>query len=332
MKKALIIGTGGIGKRHIRGFLKTGRASLTAIEPDQAKLEDVLGTYEIETGYADLGDADLSRYDLAIICAPAHVHVPLAQTCALAGLPFLMEKPLAVNMDGVDRLLETVNSKGLVARIGYVRRAGQEHIDMRQQILDGRIGELRMCYMNASQEYPKYRPDYREIYYAKKAMGGGAVLDCASHFIDYVLWVMGEVEEVSAMYDRLQLTGVEAEDSCLISLRFKNGCMAQININQFQKPNINTIEMIGTRGNLLLDVCKLRFAHDDSGNWEEHDYMAGLAPMEAHEARFRFQADMFMDAVDGQPDHLATLEDARDNLRVALAAKESYETKRIIQL
>jgi predicted dehydrogenase len=82
----------------------------------------------------------------------------------------------------------------------------------------------------------------------------------------------------------------------------------------------------------MLDMSVLKFADDDSGRWEARDFMEGLRPMEAHEARFRLQADLFLDAVEGKPCHLATLEEARDNLRVVLAAKESYATKRIIAL
>ena len=134
------------------------------------------------------------------------------------------------------------------------------------------------------------------------------------------------------MYDRLHLSGVECEDSCLISVRFQNGGMAQIVINQFQKPMICTAEMIGTEGNLLLDMSKLKHAADDSGEWESRSYMEGMTPHEAHQARFRLQADAFMDIVEGKPGHLATLEEGQESLRIALAAKESYRTKRIIEL
>lgn len=332
MKQVLIVGAGGIGKRHVRGFLKTGRARLTVVEPDAAKRGEVLGQYDILAGHADIREVDLSRFDLAVICAPAHVHVPLALACAGAKLPFLTEKPLAVTMDGVDGMIEAVRRAGIEARVGYVRRSAREVIDLRRRVLDGAIGDLRMCYMNASQEFPKYRPDFQRTYYAKKAMGGGCILDGASHMIDLLLWFFGPVREVCAMYDRLQLQGVEGEDCCLISIRFANGCMAQIAMNQFQKPNVNTIELIGTTGNLLLDVATLKYARDDSGQWEARDYMAGLNPMEVHEARFALQAGWMLDAVEGKPCHLTTLEEARDNLRVALAAKESYETKRIVQL
>jgi len=166
-------------------------------------------------------------------------------------------------------------------------------------------------------------------------MGGGAILDCASHAVDMLLWIMGRITEVSAMYDRLVLENVECEDSAFLSLRFASGAMAQITINQFQKPNESTVEFIGTEGNLrLIDHRgQLQFADDDSGTWKTETFVSGdQTPMEIHESIFAVQANAIMDAADGKPDCLTTLEEARDNLAVCLAALRSYETKRIIQM
>ena len=60
--------------------------------------------------------------------------------------------------------------------------------------------------------------------------------------------------------------------------------------------------------------------------------MDGLVPMEAHQARFTLQANEMLDAVEGKPDRLATLDDARLNLKIALAAKQSWQDKRIIEI
>jgi predicted dehydrogenase len=83
----------------------------------------------------------------------------------------------------------------------------------------------------------------------------------------------------------------------------------------------------------MLEHSTLKFSDDDSGKWQdERDFMAGLVPTEAHQARFRMQADAMLDAIEGKPCWLATLDDALDNLRVALAAKQSWLEKRIVSL
>ncbi len=331
MRKVLIIGAGGIGGRHIRGYAATGRAELSVVEPDPKRRAAAADLPEVSAVFIDLDTANPADFDLAVICAPAHLHVEIMHTCARADLAFLCEKPLSVTLAGVDAVLAEVAQKRLLARVGYIRRVAEEVRALRDQILFGKIGELRMVYMNSSQDFPKYRPDFQTTYYARPEMGGGAILDAASHLIDLLIWIMGAPSHVGCMFDRLQLQGIETEDTCLINIRFRTGAMANITINQFQKPNTSRFDFIGATGNLVLEHSRLSHAaSDDLDAVTSHDYMAGLDPMQAHQARFTMQANAMLDALDGASCNLATLDEARYNLAVALAAKQSWLYKKII--
>lgn len=333
MKRVLIIGSGGIGRRHLRGYAATGRAELAIVEPHPERRAEVEATFALSQSFADLDAADLSAFDLAVICAPAHLHVPLMIKCAKAGLPFMVEKPLSVTMEGVDEALEAVAKANVLARVGYIRRIAPELLAVREQIQAGKIGDLKLAYVNSSQDFPKYRPDFQRTYYARPEMGGGAILDAASHTFDMLIWLMGQPVAVGAMYDRLVLQGTETEDTCLVNICFASGAMANVTINQFQKPNISQASFIGTRGNLALEHSVLSFADDDSGNWKDRrDYMDGLIPTEAHQARFTLQANAMLDALEGKTCHLATLEEARQNLQIALAAKKSWQDRTIVSI
>jgi predicted dehydrogenase len=333
MKRVLIIGSGGIGRRHLRGYAATGRVDLAIVEPHAERRAEAEAMFALAGSYASVDEADLSSFDLAVICAPAHLHVPLMLKCAEAKLPFMVEKPLAVTMDGVDAAIEAVAQAGILARVGYIRRIAPEMLTVRQQIRDGKIGALKLVYVNSSQEFPKYRPDFQRTYYARPEMGGGAILDAASHTFDMLIWLMGQPVAVGAMYDRLVLEGTETEDTCLVNVRFASGAMANVTINQFQKPNINQTSFIGTKGNLSLEHSVLSFADDDSGRWKDrHDYMDGLVPTEAHQARFTLQANAMLDALEGKPCSLATLDEARQGLQIALAAKKSWQDRIIVSI
>lgn len=332
-RSILIIGTGGIGRRHILGYRETGRARLTFVEPDATRRAAMQAEFAPDAAHADIADVDLAAHDLAVICAPANHHVSLMRACVAAGLPFLVEKPLAVTLDGVDEVVEAVARAGLLARVGYIRRIAPEVRQLHAQIARGKIGKLRLAYLNSSQDFPRYRPDYRSTYYSRPEMGGGAILDAASHSFDLLISIMGRPLTVGAMYDRLALEGSETEDTCLISILFESGAMANLTINQFQKRNVAQAEFIGTKGNLRLDHATLSFADDDSGHWsEQRDYMEGMVPMQAHQARFTIQAKTMLDALDGVPDPLATLPDARLNLALALAAKRSWRERRFVDV
>lgn len=330
--RILLIGAGGIGQRHIRGYLKTGRATIDIVEPDAGRRSHAEGTYDIGTSYPSTDDAPFSEYDAAVICAPANTHVSLGMECIEAELPFFVEKPLSVTMDGVETMCSEVRRLNLPVRVGYVRRSSIETHELRRRANSGEIGELKLAYVNMSQDFRKYRPDYKKTYYAKKHMGGGAILDAASHAIDLLLWIFGPIHRVTAMHDTMVLENVECEDTVLMIFSFASGAMAQLAINQFQKPNIQVFEVIGTEGNLKLDMADLAIADDDSGTWRHNDYAEGIDPMEIHENRFSMQANLFLDTVEGTDTELATLDEARDNLRVALAAKRSYTEGIIVEL
>lgn len=333
MARVIVIGTGGIGKRHIRGLRKTGRAEMAFVEPHAGRREEAVRLYTPQAAYASVDEADLSSFDLAVICAPAHMHVPLMSACARAGLPFLVEKPLAVTMEGVDEALALVKQAGIEARVGYIRRIAPELIAAHEAVAAGKIGALKLIYSFGGQEFPKYRPDYRETYYSRPEMGGGVILDGLSHSIDYLMWFLGRPVTVMAMYDHLVLDGSATEDTACVAVRFESGAMAYMAANQFQKPNVNQTDFIGTKGNLRLEFSTLSFADDDSGSWKEpQDFMDGLVPTEAHEARFALQASEMLDAIGGAPCQLTTLDEARTNLKVALAAKQSWVERRIIDI
>ncbi len=333
MKNVLIIGAGGIGRRHIKGYLATNMVSLSIVEPDDKKISTIKEEFSIDKTYTSIQQANLTEFDLAVICSPANMHVDAMNICAQNNLSFMVEKPLSTSMEGIDEIIQLVKKNNLFARVGYTRRNSHVSRALKSQIDNNKVGDVKLVYINSSQEFPKYRPDYQTIYYAHPEMGGGAILDAATHMIDQLIWIIGKPTEVSCMFDRLVLKGTKTEDTCLINIRFESGIMANITVNQFQKPNVNSYEFIGTKGNLKLDHSILRFADDDSGKWkEEKDYMQGLDPMEVHQNNFLLQAERILNGLEGKECDLATLEEAKLNLKVVFAAKQSWQEKKIISI
>ena len=328
----LIIGAGGIGKRHIKGYLGTQRAKISIVEPDTQKREILDKEFDIQNSFSSLDEIN-QKFDLAIICSPANWHLEHMQFCIKSNLSFMVEKPLSTKLDGLENIIKEVSAKKLFVRVGYTRRNSLVSRALKEKIINKKIGDVKLAYINSSQEFPKYRPDYQTIYYAKEETGGGAILDASTHMIDQLIWILGSPEQVSCMYDRLVLEGTETEDTCLINIKFSNGCFANITVNQFQKPNINTYEFVGTKGNIKLDHSTLMFADDDSGEWKDKkDYMQGQNPMEVHQNNFLLQANRFLDGYEGKECDLATLDEAYLNLKIVLAAKSSWKEKKIITI
>ena len=333
MYKVLIIGAGGIGRRHIKGYLSTNRAIISIVEPNDHKRIQVEKEYPIQNSYSDFASVKLNEYDFVLICAPANYHIEPMRVCAKNNIAFMVEKPLSISLDGIDEIISLVEKNKLFARVGFTRRNSVVQKAVRKQILNGKIGDLKLIFINSSQEFPKYRPDFQSTYYAKPETGGGAILDASSHMIDQLIWIVGRPKHVSCMYDQMVLEGTKTEDTCLINIYFESGLMANITVNQFQKPNVNSYEFIGTKGNLLLNHSILNFSNDDSGSPKEiTDFMKGLDPMEVHQHNFSLQASSMLDGLEGKLCEAATLQEAKLNLQVALAAKKSWDEKKIISI
>jgi len=332
MKKILIVGGGGIGERHLRCFLATEKIEAFLCETNRKRANRLKGKYKIKGVFSDFNKVPLKDFDAAVIATPPPFHIPMAIECAKEGVPFLLEKPLSLNLKGVERLKELIQKKKVVAGVAYVRRSFPSFKKLKELILSGLIGKVKMGRFNSSQEYPKYRPDYQKIYYAQESTGGGCILDAAGHMINLAEWIFGRAEEVVSFYDRLELKGVECEDSSIILLHFRrNRALVEIFLNQFQKPNILEIEIIGTKGNLRYEVNgeihKITFCDNDRNQWREIE-------------RFKYnrddpyilQAEEFLNALDRKTSFPTSIKEAESTLRLCLTAKKSQRKNRILKV
>ncbi|GAH53665.1 unnamed protein product [marine sediment metagenome] len=256
----------------------------------------------------------------------------MATRCAKEGMPFLLEKPLSLNLKGVKYLKEIVQKKKLICGVAYVRRSFPSFKKLKELILSGLIGRIKMGRFNCSQNYPEYRPDYQKIYYSKEKMGGGCILDTASHMINLAEWFFGKAEEVVSFYDRLELKGVECEDSSIILLRFKrNRALVEIFLNQFQKPNIFEIEIIGTKGNLRYGVKdrvhRITFCGNAKNQWQEIERFCYN-----RDDFYILQAKEFLAALDSKTLLPTSIKEAESTLRICLSAKKSQRKNRILKV
>ena len=137
MKNILIVGAGGIGTRHIRCFLKTKRCRVSVCEPRSEKLKEIKQEYPIKDAFKDFTAVNLRNFDGVVICTPPNLHIPMAQRCADEGVHFLLEKPLSLNLKGIEELKATIKNKGIVAGVAYVYR--------NTKVLSGLSKELMMA-------------------------------------------------------------------------------------------------------------------------------------------------------------------------------------------
>ena len=295
MFKTLVVGTGSIGERHVRCFTKTGRARLWVAEANPDLRQRVAAEYQVQAAYAGLDEALAAgeRFDICLIATPAPLHVPMARQVVAAGAHLLLEKPLSTSFDGVAELVGEVGAAGVTAAVAYTYRAHPAIQAMKAELDSGRHGRPLQVVMTGGQNFPAARPAYREIYYARHEMGGGAIQDAITHMVNAVQWLVGPADRVLADSAHQVLDGVDVEDT--VHLITRHGpVLGSFSLNQYQSPNEVSVTVVCTGGTLRFETnppaLKLMGAPD--AGWESRP-----TPMGGRDDMYIAQAHAFMDAV-----------------------------------
>lgn len=328
MRHILIIGTGGMGRQHIRSLLQTKRCYISCVDINSSNLEESKRLFNIQECFTTIEKVNPNNFGGAIIATPAHMHIEYARWCISHKLSFLIEKPIAVEENGIEDLINDVAKTNLISGVGYPRRYSVAINEMKKRLSEGVIGELKVINSTFSQDFRKYRPDYKETYYAKLNTGGGALLDALSHHVDLITYFAGSAVQVSAFYDRLVIENCEGEDTGLINIRFQNGILGSVQGNQFQKPNIDAIELIGTKGNLRYErqLGLLSWNLSDALVWQNEKIDGNWTNI------LNTQSEGFLNSVEDGSPLKTNLSDAWHTLRILLAAKKSQIAGRIVSL
>lgn len=249
IRKILIVGLGSIGKRHLRlgRQLHPGAAICVLRHSDQAETPEFA-----DACVSDMSAALAFRPDVAVIASPSPFHVDSALPLAEAGVNLLIEKPIAANLAGLGRLLETIAHRRIVVLVGYNLRQLPSLRVFREQIAGGIAGRLWSVRAEIGQYLPSWRPgdDYRNGVSAQRALGGGVLLEL-SHEIDYLRWIFGEAGWVQATMSRQSSLEIDVEDCAHLVLGLgSTGLTARLDLDFIRHDTTRQCLAIGERGTL----------------------------------------------------------------------------------
>jgi len=250
-----IIGCGMIAKFHARAIAEIRGAKLVAC---YNRTVDKASSFANEFGCAAYDDLDamLAREDIHVvtICTPSGAHLEPGVLAAKAGKHILVEKPLEVTLKRCDALLDACEKAGVRVGTIFPSRFHESSRLLKQAVDQGRFGRITL-----GDAYVKW---FRtQQYYDSGAWrgtwkldGGGALMNQAIHSVDLLLWLMGDVAEVSATVATLAHERIEVEDVATATIRFANGALGVIEATTAAFPgSLKKIEIAGTTGMATLE-------------------------------------------------------------------------------
>ena len=341
--KALMVGLGSIGQRHLRN-LRALRGSETEVLAYRVRGRPFVLTDRLEvaagrnvereyglTVFDDLEEALAQAPDVTFVCNPTSLHVPVALAAAGAGSHLFIEKPLSHDREGVEELARLAESRNLVVQVGYQLRLHPCLRLLRTLLQRHAVGRLMAVRIEAGEYLPDWHPyeDYREGYAAQRRLGGGVILT-QSHELDYAVWLFGMPTRVNAVGGHLSGLELDVEDvaSVLMECRLDGRSVpVHVHLDYVQRPPSRTCVVIGDAGRIVMDLREASVrVFDAAGRLAEARVFHDLPRNQL----FVGELDTFLRCLEGRGEPVVTLREATGSLNVALAAKESLESGSVV--
>jgi len=321
--KFLIAGLGSIGRRHFRNLLQLGERDITLLRSHQSTLpDDELAGFPVET---DLNKALASNPDAVIISNPSALHLPVAMAAVQAGCHIFLEKPVAHSHDGTKELLQAVDTQKVVAAVGFQFRFHPGLRAAYDLIQQNRLGKILSASAYWGEYLPGWHPweDYRKGYAARQDLGGGVVRTLC-HPLDYLSWMFGRVQTVSASVLATGILDIAVDDLAEIDLSFAGGAQGHVHLDYHRKPGKHTLEIVGTAGTLEWDNATGIMQYILAGESQWHSIM----PPAEFERNTMFIKEMqnFIHAIKETELPSCSLEEGIFNMQVIDAVYRAAET------
>lgn len=247
--KALVVGYGSIGKRHVENLLKYSKVEIIIC----TKRKDLIFKKRCKVVDSLKKGID-EKPDVAFITNVTNLHVPTAIELAKAGINLFIEKPLSNSMKQVQYLSKIAKNQKIKVMMGCNLRFHECIIKIKKLVEKNTIGEIISAKVEWGSYLPDWHPyeDYRDSYAAREKLGGGIMFTCI-HEIDYLYWIFGEVDEVVSFTGKYSNLELDVDDLSAILLKFKKKLIVELHLDHFQRPESRNCKIIGTKGTIYWD-------------------------------------------------------------------------------
>jgi len=245
-----VIGCGRIARKHIPIIDQLENANLVAVcDIKEERAKKWAGEYNVPyyTNYFEMLDKEKS-IDVVNILTPSGSHAKITIDVAQYGKHVVVEKPMALKLEDADKMITECDKNGSRLFVVKQNRYNLPVQKLREALEHGRFGKLVLGTVRVrwSRDQAYYDMDpWRGTW----AQDGGVLTNQASHHIDLLEWMMGDVESVFAK-TTTALMNIEVEDTGVAILKFTNGALGLIEATVCTRPNDleGSISILGEKG------------------------------------------------------------------------------------
>lgn len=249
-----LIGCGRISPNHLVAAKNNGLEIVAICDINEESMKDKILKLELSESihmYTDYKQMlEREKPELVSIATESGKHAQIAMDCINAGCHVIIEKPIALSIEDVDKIIDLSEKMDVKVCACHQNRFNKSIQKIRDAVEKNRFGKLLYgtAHIRWARDYDYYsRANWRGTW----EQDGGALMNQCIHDIDLLRWMMGDdIVEVVAMTDRLKHPYIEAEDLGLALIRFANGGYGIIEgtTNVYPKNLEETLYLFGEKG------------------------------------------------------------------------------------
>lgn len=335
-----LVGCGRIAKRHseLLGHRQIEGAVLAAVCDVKLDRAQAIGARFDVPAYADMHEMmKAEAIDVAVILTESGSHAQHTVELAQYGKHIVVEKPMALTLADADRMIAACDRARCRLFVVKQNRFNVPVVKLRQALEAGRFGKLVLGTVRVRWCRPQSYYD-QDPWRGTWAMDGGVLTNQASHHVDMLEWMMGDVDSVFAMA-QTALANIETEDTAVVTLRFSSGALGVIEATTAARPRDleGSISILGESGSVEI----AGFAVNQMRTWAftkaeegDEDVLARYSVNPPNVYGFGHQAyyDHVVDSIQTGKPHLVDGLEGRRSLELITAIYESIETRQPVAL
>jgi predicted dehydrogenase len=337
-----LIGCGRIALRHV-DLLGTGKiagARLIAVcDLNPARAQEFGNKHAVPhfTDHHDMMRALAAQIDVVVVATPSGSHAPVCLDLVRYGKHIVVEKPIALTLVEADAMIAACDEAGIRLFVVMQNRYNVPVMKLREAVEAGRFGKLvlgtvrvRWCRTQSYYDQDAWRGTWAE--------DGGVFANQASHHVDLLQWMLGDVESVFAK-STTRLVDIEVEDTGVAVLRFASGALGVIEATTAARPKDleGSVSILGERG--TVEIGGFAVNHMETWNFSGSDGDSGVALDQYREnppdvygfGHMRYLQDVVGCLRDGRPGAVDGRE-GRRSLELIAAIYESIESNMEVRL
>jgi predicted dehydrogenase len=280
----------------------------------------------------------LAQVEAVVIAAETALHADLVEQSAAAGKAIILQKPIALTLAEADRIVEAVNRHQVPFTLAWQMRVDPQNLKIKELIDGGTLGKLLMVRRRHGLGTHLWN-GFAQTWHNDLTYNRDIWADDAAHAIDFIYWLLGEPETVTAEVDTLLDPAIPNNNGIAI-FRYLGGPLAEVVCSFTCAAHENTTEIVAEKGTVIQNFgdspsCNvprpegapgLKWYEVATGAWTQSE----LPTPSRHFERIAALAEPLAAFLYLKRPPIATAEEGRTSLRIVLATYlSSQEGKRV---